>query len=42
MTTATLLLASDVSAACWNGFYVRADAAAMGSGTSNTKSDNAD
>ena len=34
ITTATLLLASEVSAACWNGFYVRTHMAVMGSGKS--------
>jgi opacity protein-like surface antigen len=42
ITTATLLLASEVSAACWNGFYVRMDAAVMGAGNSYPKNDNAD
>ena len=39
MTTTALLLASEVSAACWNGFYVRTDAAVMGSGKSHKKND---
>lgn len=40
MSSAVLLLASEVSASCWNGFYVRTDLAVMGAGKSNKKSDN--
>lgn len=36
----TLLMSSELSAACWNGFYVRTDLAAMGAGKSHKKNEN--
>ena len=42
MTTATLLGVPEISAACWNGFYVRTDAAVIGAGKSHKKNDAAD
>lgn len=39
ISAATLLIASEISAACWNGFYVRTDLAAMGAGRSHKKND---
>lgn len=39
ISAATLLMASEVSAACWNGFYVRTDVAAMGAGKSHKKNE---
>ena len=39
LSAATLLIASEISASCWNGFYVRTDVAAMGAGKSHKKND---
>lgn len=39
IATTALFAASDVSAACWNGFYVRTDFAVMGSGKSHKKTE---
>lgn len=40
VTAATLLMASELSAACWNGFYVRTDLALMGAGKAHKKNQN--
>ena len=41
MSSAVFLCASEMSAACWNGFYVRTDLAVVGSGKSHKKTEDA-